>query len=185
MSSMKFSQHRHAWQRQALAPAPIKTWLKDTGSLTARLQARYPDFAVQVISLSLASAHVDECAMLDLRRHVLASTREVLLMGDQQALVYAHSVLPTKSLRGPWHDLKRLGGKPLGASLFANPKVKRGPLSYKKLSSKHPLAQKIQAIRPQSVLWARRSIFQLGRASILVTEVMLPPLLHSSDNLES
>ena len=93
--------------------------------------------------------------------------------------MFAHSVLPRGSLRGAWNGLGRLGNKPLGATLFANPKVKRTPLSYKKLTPNHALYQHaIQYLTQKpSYLWARRSIFSLNCANIMVTEVFLPQLL--------
>jgi len=107
-----------------------------------------------------------------------AQIREVLLYGNGRPVVFAHSVLPRRSLQGEWRSLGRLGNKPLGAVLFANPKVKRTPLSYKKLTANHDLYQaalRYAAGRPE-YLWARRSIFSLNCASILVTEVFLPGL---------
>jgi len=87
--------------------------------------------------------------------------------------VFAHSVLPHKSLRGRWLALSRLGNKPLGATLFANPRVKRTALSYKKLSRHHALykhAAKGLNDKPP-YLWARRSVFSLNCANIMLTEV--------------
>lgn len=100
-------------------------------------------------------------------------------MDNKQAVVFAHSVLPRNSLRGRWLGLSRLGSKPLGATLFANPQVTRTPLAYKKLSPHHALylhAAKHLADKP-AYLWARRSVFGLNCANIMVTEVFLPQLL--------
>ena len=83
----------------------------------------------------------DEAVLLHQASYKTALIREVLLMGDHQPVVFAHSVLPRVSLRGAWNGLGRLGNKPLGATLFANPKVKRTPLSYKKLTPNHALYQ--------------------------------------------
>lgn len=178
---MKIDRHRLArhcsdWQRQPLAPAHIKAWLKDPGSLTARLQAKYADFSVLPLKTAYARAHADEWHLLSLAHRHWIHTREVLLMGDGQAVVYAHSLLLPPGARGPWSGLKQLGKRPLGAQLFANPRVKRGQLSFKKLSRKHPLAIKSHLYAKQTALWARRSQFQLGKSKILVTEVMLATL---------
>ena len=154
-------------------------WLIDTGSLTARLQLRYSHFAVKPVSVKYAKPIMDEATLLHLPAHKAALIRQVLLMGNHQPVVFAHSVLPRASLRGAWNGLGRLGNKPLGATLFANPKVKRTPLSYKKLSPHHALYQHATAhltIKPTH-LWARRSIFSLNCARILVTEIFLPKLL--------
>ena len=157
----------------------LQSWLIDTGSLTARLQLRYKHFAVQPVAVKYAKPIQDESALLCLPTLKTALIREVLLMGNHQPVVFAHSVLPRNSLRGSWNSLGRLGNKPLGATLFANPKVKRTPLSYKKLSPHHKIFQHATAhltIKPTH-LWARRSIFSLNCARILVTEIFLPELL--------
>lgn len=100
-------------------------------------------------------------------------------MGNNQPVVFAHSVLPYASLRGAWLGLGKLGNKPLGAALFANPKVKRTPLEYKKLPCHHPIYMRLTEHVPNmpNALWARRSVFQLNCARILVTEVFLARLL--------
>jgi chorismate--pyruvate lyase len=63
--------------------------------------------------------------------------------------------------------------------LFANPKVKRTPLEFKKVSRGHFLYDLACAELPTKPanLWARRSLFTLHGQSILVTEVFLPAIL--------
>jgi chorismate--pyruvate lyase len=105
--------------------------------------------------------------------------RNVLLLGNRQAVVFAHSVLPLYSLRGPWLGLRQLGNQPLGEALFANPQVKRTALRFQKLHARHALYQQAVAnIDPKPhYLWARRSVFHLHKANIMVTEVFLPELV--------
>ncbi len=156
-----------------------RKWLIDNGSLTARLKVRYKDFAVRPVLLKNAKSFTDESALLSLKANQHALIREVLLMGGNQPVVFAHSVLPHASLRGAWHRFGKLGNKPLGAALFANPKVQRTPLEYKKLSACSPISMRVaehMKTNPKA-LWARRSIFTLNCARILVTEVFLPQLL--------
>ena len=156
-----------------------RKWLIDNSSLTARLKVSYADFAVQPLLLKNAKSFADESALLGLKASQHALIREVLLIGNNQPVVFAHSVLPRASLRGAWNRLGRLGNKPLGATLFANPKVKRTPLEYKKLPRQHPISMRVAEHMQTSPkpLWARRSVFSLGCARILVTEVFLPQLL--------
>lgn len=154
-------------------------WLIDSGSLTLRLRKRYSDFAVRLDLLTYSKPFLDEAKPLATSAYKTALVREVLLMGHQQAVVFAHSVFPRESLRGPWLALSRLGNKPLGASLFANPRVQRTALSYKKLSRHHVLyehATRSLKDKPDH-LWARRSVFSLLGAQVMVTEVFLPNLL--------
>jgi chorismate--pyruvate lyase len=160
-------------------------WLTDPGSLTRRLQSLTDDFYVRPSRHQYAKAQVDEAQLLGLPRRQHALLREVHLYSDGEPVVFAHSVLPCQSLRGEWLVLGHLGNKPLGAALFMNPKVTRTQLEFKKLSKHHALyrrAVRHLAIKPQSV-WARRSIFRLGRSAIMVTEVFLPQILKLSEFL--
>lgn len=173
------SRTRLRWLNKPILAYNLQFWLIDNGSLTARLQQRFSKFAVEPTAVKYAKLIQDEATLLLQPNYQIALIREVLLMGDNQPVVFAHSVLPRASLRGAWNGLGRLGNKPLGAKLFANPKVKRTPLSYKKLTPNHVLYQHATRHLTQkpSYLWARRSIFSLSCANIMVTEVFLPQLL--------
>jgi chorismate lyase len=166
------------WLKKPMLCGAYRRWLIDDGSLTARLKARYKDFAVRPVLLKNAKSFTNESALLGLKANQHALIREVLLMGGNQPVVFAHSVLPHASLRGAWKRFGKLGNKPLGAALFANQKVKRTPLEYKKLSACNPISMRVTEHLKTSpkALWARRSIFSLNKAKILVTEVFLPQL---------
>ena len=169
------------WLKKPVRAGAYQTWLVDDGSLTARLKSKYIDFAVKPILLKNTKSLYDEAALLGLKNQQHALIREVLLIGNHQPVVFAHSVLPQKSLRSQWNSLGKLGSKPLGAALFSNPKVRRTPLAYQKLSPKHALYQHASQYLAQkpAFLWARRSIFSLDCANIMVTEVFLPALLNT------
>jgi chorismate lyase len=175
-----YIQQRTNWLRKPFLTLAYRSWLIGESSLTARLQSAYADFSVQPTSLKFTKPMQDEATLLRLKPQQKTLVREVLLMGDNQAVVFAHSVLPLASLRGTWRGLGRLGNKPLGAALFKNPRVIRTPLSYKKLSRNHVLYQKAVKHLPifPTYMWARRSIFSLNCANILVTEVFLPNICH-------
>ncbi|WP_235276193.1 chorismate--pyruvate lyase family protein [Methylotenera sp. G11] len=173
-----FSHSRQRWLNLPLASHQYHRWLIERGSLTARLQQRYPDFHVKPVCVRYRKPAFEEAALLHMTANDSAQVRQVLLYGNGRPVVFAHSVLPRRSLQGEWRSLGRLGNKPLGAVLFASPKVKRTPLRYKKLTATHALyreAIRHVAGRPE-YLWARRSIFSLNCASIMVTEVFLPGL---------
>ncbi len=162
-----------------LAPTPLQTWLAARGSLTARLKARYPRFRVEVLRQDWLPAHADEWRLLDLPNpQILVATREVLLMTGEIPLVYAHSITLRKALHGGFQLLGRIGSRPLGESLFSNPRISRSPLAWRRVDPRHPLWQKASAAAgplPQT-LWARRSVFCAGNDHLLVTEVFLPAI---------
>lgn len=157
-------------------------WLRDHGSLTQRIQQRCQQFEVQAVRSGLAQIAYDEASLLGIKSQQLAYSREVFLLADGVPVVFAHSTCAAQHLRGAWSALSGLGNRPLGAMLFTHPLVRRQPLHFKLLRRHHALFQ--QAL-PQdnslSVLWARRSIFELRQKPLLVTEVFLPSILNLSD----
>jgi chorismate lyase len=168
------------WRGSALGcGAALAPWLRDRGSLTQRIQQRSKNFSVRAVRTGLARIALDETALLGIAPQQLAYSREVFLYSDDQPVVFAHSALAREHLRGAWSAVRTLGSKPLGALLFAHALVERKPLHYKALRNTHPLYQRVAAVigdLPHR-LWARRSLFYLHDAPLLVTEVFLPEIL--------
>lgn len=154
-------------------------WLRDRGSLTQRIQQRCSHFAVRGVRSGLARIALDESALLGIAPQQLAYSREVFLYADDQPVVFAHSALAREHLHGAWSAVRTLGNKPLGALLFAHPLVYRKPLHYQVLRSTHTLYRGAARVlrHPPHRLWARRSLFYLHDAPLLVTEVFLPGIL--------
>jgi chorismate--pyruvate lyase len=114
-----------------------------------------------------------------MRHGVRCVVREVSLSCGQQPVVFAHSVVEMRARRGAWRMLAALGVRPLGAALFADPRVERFPLRFRWLNSRHELYNSALKLieRPPAGLWARRSLFELRGSRLLVTEVFLPAIL--------
>ena len=168
------------WHGTALGCGPdLASWLRDRGSLTQRIQQRCRNFAVCGVSSCLARIARDESALLGIAPQQLAWSREVFLCADGQPVVFAHSTFAHAHLRGAWSAVRTLGNSPLGALLFAHPLVERKPLHYQALRNTHPLYQRaVKVLKdPPHRLWARRSLFYLHDAPLLVTEVFLPGIL--------
>ena len=177
---IKLTIHPSHWIKRLSSRCAYRAWLTDQGSLTRRIQERCNEFSVRNVRLDNARVSGDEAIELALKSGSLAMQREVFLYCGEIPVVFAHSVLPLSSLRGPWQTLMRLGAKPLGAALFSNPQVTRTALQFKKLKRHHALYRLATAHlpNPPHCLWARRSVFSLHNKSILVTEVFLPNILH-------
>lgn len=165
--------------RPPCLPRRLRPWLYDRGSLTRRLKARCGQFSVQPLAVGLGRALNDETRLLKLTRTQAAYVRDVRLLCAGQAVVFAHSVLPRAHLRGAWNGVAKLGSRPLGEALFSNPRIHREPLRFRKLTSRHPLFQRItrDLALTEATLWARRSAFRLAGRTLLVTEVFLPAIL--------
>jgi len=154
-------------------------WLRDHGSLTRRIQQRCTQFSVRNVHDCLMTAAYDETALLGHPSRQKIYTREVFLIADHQPVVFAHSVVAPQHLRGAWKSLQHLGNRPLAALLFAHPLVQRAPLHYRTLKPNHPLYRRaiVTLDTPPPKLLARRSLFTLHGAPLLVTEVFLPGIL--------
>ena len=132
-------------------PNIVVEWLLDNRSLTAKLRDKYKDFKVNVISQQLNQPYPCELALLDNSTDKFI-IREVELIGDSTAVVFARSVIPVNS---DTEDLLSIGSKPLGEILFNDPTIKRGPLEVGKHNNS----------------WARRSTFKINNTKLLVSEI--------------
>ena len=147
-----------SWQTltpEVKIPTAVANWLIDTKSLTAKLKDKYADFGVKVISQTSQSPYVHEQPLLgDTQQAVV---REVELMGNQQVVVFARSVIPQTA---DTQSLLEIGSKPLGEVLFNDPNITRGALQITHVDG----------------VWGRRSTFTIGETPILVSEFFLESL---------
>lgn len=169
----------HYWQSLLLGSADYALWLRDHGSLTRRIQLRCKNFAVRPLRSGLARVAYDEAALLGFPSDRYAFSREVILCADGRPVVFAHSTCAKEHLNGAWRAMRGLGNRSLGTLLFTHPLVKRQRLHFKALQFHHALYKSAAAVLGEapSRLWARRSLFYLYDAPLLVTEVFLPEIL--------
>ncbi|MBL8259405.1 MAG: chorismate lyase [Candidatus Competibacteraceae bacterium] len=160
-------------------PPGLAVWLLDAGSLTRRVRhACSGQFRVRVLDQRWARPGRDEARALRLRWDARAWTREVQLLCDGRPWVFARTVIPEKTLRGRGRRLTALGTKPLGAVLFADPGVRRGPVEIARIVAGQRLHRRAFADLggPPEAIWGRRSVFRIDGAPLLVAEIFLPAL---------
>ena len=160
-------------------PDGLSAWLFDPGSLTQRLRcACAGHFRVRVLSQGWTRPSRDEARPLKLRWDAWAWTREVQLLCDGQPWVFARSLIPVQTLQGRSRRLTTIGTKPLGAVLFADPGVRRGPVEIARIAVGQRLHQRAFGglIEPPRAIWGRRSIFRIDGNPLLVMEIFLPAL---------
>ena len=153
-------------------------WLTQRQSTTQLLATLYPEEAlgVAVCYNGWGPAKPDEAHYLDQpsERYWI---REVLLLINNTAWMWARSLLPVATLRAWNVDLTTLGDTPLGKVIFAEPNLKRSTFEFALIQPKHRLYYPSieQHTRPKvNSLWARRSTFSLHQHAFLLTEVLLP-----------
>lgn len=161
------------------ASSTMQSWLTDQMSLTVKLMQRFEHFRVQRLMQGNARVLQDEMQTIGLPRRIEVQQREVLLRCDEQAVVYAHTVVPLTATASDWPFFGRLGDRSLGTTLFGDPRVQRGELQYARLASDHPLmrrAAKALGVAITAPHFARRCLYRRRRGLLLVTEVFLPAI---------
>ncbi|UQB42374.1 chorismate lyase [Thiomicrospira microaerophila] len=140
-----------------------QTWLLDQGSLTQKLRQQHPNLRVNIVSEGFAPMFYDEALALNTPLHHRAWVRQVQLISDQRALVYARTVIPQFSIHNPWWRIKHLGQKPLGEVLFNQVGLARSKFDF---CHSHWLPE-------QPAYLARRCQFSQQSIPLLLTEVFL------------
>jgi chorismate--pyruvate lyase len=184
MSSQgKREPHWAIWgrMRQRDVPSGIEHWLRDRGSLTARLKsASDGQFRVNVLSQGWARPLDSERRLLGMRQGSIAIVREVELVCAGVPWVFARTLIPVRSLTGPARRLAFLGTRPLGEVLFADPTMQRGVTQIARLVPGHCLfASATQHLSEAKVIWGRRTLFHLSKKPLLVNEIFLPDIPES------
>ncbi len=156
--------------------AQLKSWLFDSGSLTARLISHCDaPFSVKVLSVCRATPAVDEMQALNLKNRRQALIRQVLLYCGDQPVVYARTIIPLSSLRGSLRGVVLLGNKSLGAVLFADKSMRREAMQITSIKATHKRHAWTRHQGEESI-WGRRSVFILKKQKLLVSEYFLPIL---------
>lgn len=161
-------------------PSVLRNWLTETGSLTQRARnicSTVRPFGFQVLTRD-TTVYRDERSLL--RPHAGIKVREILMTRNSVPLIFAHSLITRRDLRGAWEPIGNIGGRALGYVLFTDRRVRQGLLYFRRLDARHPF---YQAVLPwcgdasPRELWARRAVFTRIGQPLLVTEVFLPEIL--------
>jgi chorismate--pyruvate lyase len=161
--------------RAGALPAGLAGWLLDGSSLTRRLQqACAGRFAVEVTAHYRGRPMFSEAAALGMGAGRRALIREVTLSCDGRPWVFARTVIPLATLRGPNRRLARLGNRPLGALLFSAPGMVREPVEVARVDGAGGPLGAVVAAAMAGGIWGRRSIFRLAGRPLLVSEFFLP-----------
>ena len=155
----------------------LRSWLTETGSLTARCQRASAVFRVRLLRYGKGRALADESTADQVGRE-LAWVREVVLECDGRPVIFAHTTLSTAANGRLTRWMAGLGNRSLGSLLFSCPGFVRDGIEFLRLDARHPLYRRAAALCDVGeTLWARRSLHRLERQQVLVTEVFLPEIL--------
>lgn len=157
----------------------MHAWLRDHGSLTKAIVGRCDGrFRVEVLLQCWGKPLASERKLLGMRAGEVAIIREVKLLCNDGAWVFARTLIPVSSLRGKARQLAFLGNKPLGAVLFSSPSTRRKKIQYARLDNRHALYAQACSHSDHETedLWGRRTLFEYAGKPILVNEIFLPEI---------
>lgn len=166
-------------QPRSWIPDLVRNWLLDEGSLTRLVIRNCPmQFRVRVLYQGWGRPQPSERRTLQMSIAGTSFIREVELYCGGRPWVFARTLIPAGTLRGGARRLAYLHNRPLGAVLFADPRVLRGRLEVAELLPHHFLlraaTERLETV-PDS-LWGRRRLFYVDGKPLLVNEIFLPEL---------
>lgn len=153
-------------------------WLMDEKSLTERLiNACHQEFTVSVLNQTWVKPSLSERKLLSTRQGEKVLLRQVILKCGSSPVVFAHSLIPLKTLKGEHKRLGCLKNKPLGKYLFSKSYLKRSSLQWSLINPSSNLYKIIAKNNQlQGDIWGRRSLFHLKHKKLLVSEFFLPAI---------
>ena len=153
-------------------PPRLRHWLTDNSSLTERLmESGQGEFRVQRLYQGWEVPLPSEGRLLALPSRQMALVREVALLLDGSAVVFARSIFPITSLNGSLAHLRRLQNKSLGAILFKHPSMHRHPFELALMEGNSGYLP--DDLRQSSPAWGRRCRFEIKGKKLMVSEVFL------------
>jgi len=170
------------WKPQELlrriTQAPrTQTWLQTTDSLTQRLRNEFQTLEIEILSEEMERPLMAEAQKLNSSLETETWIRCVLLNSEENALVYARTVIPFFDAQNPWHELQKLGNQPLGEVLFLDKTVQRSGFEFAKIALNDLPHYRMRLSGSMALAHgiARRSVFYKNNFPLLLTEVFLPP----------
>ena len=162
-----FLARQQNWQHRKRTPLTDsqRYWLRGNQSLTKQLiQHSNGNFDLEVIREIRAIPFAHEARVLGLPFFRSCLIREVVLFCNDQAVVFARSIISDRAIKASQHQLTKLGNIPLGHLLFNQARVNletRQIMRFKLKEENH---------------FGRRTLYQLNGEDILVSEFFLMSL---------
>jgi chorismate--pyruvate lyase len=156
------------------APPELHPWLAEPGLLTARVRRSCEgDTRFRLLRLERSPLTPKLARRMDVKDPGCV-VREIEFACGEARWIFAQSVFPDSTVdQHPW--LADLGNVALGESLLGRPDVSREPLEYREIAADDRLA--LAAGGLEVPVWARRAVYRLSEAPILVQELFLPALV--------
>jgi chorismate--pyruvate lyase len=150
-------------------PAALRPWVADAGSLTVALRrALAGALDCTLLAHGWRAASTDEARLLGALPGSRLYWRRVRFSHAGRALLIGHTLAPPAVLAA-CPRLRRLGDRPVGELLFADPAVRR-----ERIELADPRSPALEGT--PHALAARRALVPVSRGRLLVTEHFLPAM---------
>ena len=138
----------------------ILQWLLEDGSITQKISADGA-FKLEVLQDGIRLASLDDYRAINIFPRPIR-IREVRLLRDNQAVVYAKSIIPVLTSRYGYPGLEAIGSQPLGELIFQSELFLKQGCKFAKFTFNN-----------QDTFWGRRTNYLVNGYPFSIMEVFL------------
>ena len=137
----------------------ILSWLNESGSITSRIKS-FSNFKLKLLRDGPGEVDIIDDDLI-ISNYKENNIREVILLSDEEPLIYAKSIIPLETIRLGLGILGNLKENPLGDILFSNPEIKKKYMLFAKFQSN------------EEIFYGRKGIYTVKGYPFSVCEIFL------------
>ena len=137
----------------------ILSWLNEAGSITSRIKS-FSNFKLKLLKDGPGEVDIIEDDLI-ISNYEENNIREVILLSNEEPLIYAKSIIPLETIKLGLNILGNLKENPLGDILFSNPEIKKKYMFFARFQSK------------EEIFYGRKGIYTVKGYPFSVCEIFL------------
>ncbi len=137
----------------------ILSWLNEAGSITSRIKS-FSNFKLKLLNDGPGEVDIIEDDLI-ISNYEENNIREVILLSNEEPLIYAKSIIPLETIKLGLNILGNLKENPLGDILFSNPEIKKKYMLFARFQSK------------EEIFYGRKGIYTVKGYPFSVCEIFL------------
>ena len=137
----------------------ILSWLNEGGSITSRIKS-FSNFKLKLLKDGPGEVDITEDDLI-ISNYEENNIREVILLSNEEPLIYAKSIIPLETIKLGLNILGNLKENPLGDILFSNPEIKKKYMFFARFQSK------------EEIFYGRKGIYTVKGYPFSVCEIFL------------
>ena len=137
----------------------ILSWLNEAGSITSRIKS-FSNFKLKLLKDGPGEVDIIEDDLI-ISNYEENNIREVILLSNEEPLIYAKSIIPLETIKLGLNILGNLKENPLGDILFSNPEIKKKYMCFARFQSK------------EEIFYGRKGIYTVKGYPFSVCEIFL------------